>query len=211
MLRRTWARTLATSSPLQERVKRVEAFEAAPQDFFVRQPFFSPAFQDPIDANAFRPLEFFVLQVGVMNHLADFPNAFVADRKTPGEGLERAILAGVRELGVEHVERNGGRSRRNPARKGEACFRVDELPDQPGGARAIDLRPWPGKPGPAPVIAGPNSRDGAFCRVGSLQSLQLRLNFLSARAVKKIDGAKLPKLPAEPAQLFGRQGRAGLA
>src|SRR3954447_19375104 len=107
MLRRTWAPTLATSSPLQEGVKRVEAFEAAPQDFFIRQPFFSPAFQDPIDPNAFRPPEFFVLQVGVMNHLADFPDGFVVDAKTPRKSLERAILAGVRELGVEHVERNG--------------------------------------------------------------------------------------------------------
>jgi hypothetical protein len=46
---------------LQKGVQRVEAFEATPQYFFVRQSLPCPAFENAIDANAFVPLKLIVV------------------------------------------------------------------------------------------------------------------------------------------------------
>src|SRR5262249_33499931 len=73
----------ARSSALQKGVQRVEAFEAAPQNFFVRQSFPSPAFENAIDANAFVPLKLIVIQISIVDHLANLRDDFVRDRKTP--------------------------------------------------------------------------------------------------------------------------------
>src|SRR5947207_5674340 len=176
MLRRSSAPTLVKSSALQKRVERVAAFEAAPQNFVVRQPFFSPSFKDAIDPNAFRPLKFFVLEIGIVNHLRDFPDSLIADPEALRERLEGAVVADVGKLGIEHVEGNRVRSRRNLASKREARLRIDELPNQPGRADPIDLRPRPGEPGSAAVISWTNLDRLAPGRAVVFEFLQLHLD-----------------------------------
>src|ERR1700720_835313 len=112
MLHRRWALYIdldgwslsASSSPLQERVKCVEAFKSAAQDFFVRKPLFGAAFQNAIDSDAFRPLEFVIFQIGIVNHLADFLDRFVSNHESLRQRFKSAVLAHVRKLGIEHVE-----------------------------------------------------------------------------------------------------------
>src|SRR5881394_3822748 len=162
MLRRNWARILANSSALQKGVERVEAFKAAAQNFFIRHSFFRPSLKDAIESDAFGLLKFFVLEVGVMDHLADFPDGFVADGKAFCECLVGAVFVHVRKLGIEHVERNRFRSRRNFWGESEARFRIDELTNQPRRADAIDLRMWPGEPGAAALIFWMNFRERAL-------------------------------------------------
>src|SRR5438132_5036872 len=92
------------SSALGKRVECLEAFEASPQDFFVRQSFLCPTFQDTINPDRFDPLEFGVVQICVMDHLPNLRYRFVRDRKTPDERLESAVVAMVRELNIKHVK-----------------------------------------------------------------------------------------------------------
>src|SRR2546423_15689157 len=100
----------AKSSALQERVKRPEAFKAAAQDFFIRQSLFRPSFENAIDSDAFGPLKFFVFQVGVVNHFADFADRSVSDRETIDQRFELAIVADMRVLAIHHVARYGLRN-----------------------------------------------------------------------------------------------------
>src|ERR1041385_104363 len=132
MLRRSWGPMFVKSSPLQKGVERVEALEAAAQNFFIGQSLFSPSLEDAIDPYRFRPLKFFVLEVRVVNHLRDFPHCFVANRETIGERFECAIIANVREFCIHHVERNRFRMRWDFAGKNETRFRIYELPNEPG-------------------------------------------------------------------------------
>src|SRR5436190_20051911 len=94
------------SSALEKRVECLEAFEASPQDFFVRQSFSCPTFQDTINPDRFDPLESGVVQIRVVDHLPNFRHDFVGDSKTFDESLESAAVAMVRELSVEHVKRD---------------------------------------------------------------------------------------------------------
>jgi hypothetical protein len=126
---------------MEKGVERVEAFKAAPQNFVVGQTLFRPPFQHAIDPDGFGLLKFIVVQIGIMNHFADFPEGFVADRKLFGKGLKGAVLAHVRKLRIEHVERDCFRIRWDFGRENKTRFRVDELPDKPRRAGAIDL--WP--------------------------------------------------------------------
>src|SRR2546423_7000903 len=92
------------SSALKKRVKRVKAYKAPPQDFLVRQPFFGATFQDAIDADAFNSLKLVVLQIGIVNHLADFLNCFVSNREALRKRFEIAIAADMRNFGVDQVD-----------------------------------------------------------------------------------------------------------
>src|SRR5437016_5305305 len=128
------------SSALQECVECVEAFEAPPQDFLVGQSFLCPTFQDTINPHRFDPLEFGVVQIRVVDHLPNFRHDFVGDSKTFDESLESAAVAMVRELGVEHVERD--RTGHDMCTWREYKFRlpVNELGDQPRRSNSVDLR-----------------------------------------------------------------------
>src|SRR5207248_9845399 len=85
----------ASSSALQECVKRIKTFKALTQNFFVSQSLFCPPFEHAIDSHAFDPLKFCVVQIGVMNHLCDSRDGFVSNRETLCERLARPVIAAL--------------------------------------------------------------------------------------------------------------------
>src|SRR5436305_10324238 len=74
-------------------VERVEALEAAPQNLFIRQPFFRPTFEHSVDPDRFDTLKSRIVEVGVMYHLANFRDRLVRNRKALCERFERAVIA----------------------------------------------------------------------------------------------------------------------
>src|SRR5256886_17473123 len=84
------------SSPLQKCVERVEALKTTAQNFVIGHSFFCPALEDAINANTFDSLEFRVVQIGVVDHFADFCDGFIRDGKTLRESLKRAAIAIMR-------------------------------------------------------------------------------------------------------------------
>src|SRR6266513_1452247 len=135
------------SSALEKRVECLEAFEASPQDFFVRQSFPCPTFQDTINPDRFDPLESGVVQIRVVDHLPNFRHDCVGDRKTPDECLESAVVAMVRELSIKHVERDRARHSVCTWREYKLRPWIDELPDHPRRTNPINLRSCPSQPG----------------------------------------------------------------
>src|SRR6266480_484602 len=134
------------SSALEKRVECLEAFEASPQDFFVRQSFPCPTFEHTIDPDRFDPLKSGVVQIRVVDHLPNFRHDFVGDRKTPDERLESAVVAMVRELGIKHVERDRARDSVCTWREYKFRLSVNELRDQPRRSNSVDLRAWARQP-----------------------------------------------------------------
>src|SRR5437773_5746383 len=128
------------SSALQECVKRVEAFEATPQNFFIRQALLRPTFEHAINSYRFNPLKSGVIQIRVVDHLPYLRYCFVRDRKTPDERLESAVVAMVRELGIKHVERDRARDSVCTWREYKFRLPVNELRDQPRRSNSVDLR-----------------------------------------------------------------------
>jgi DNA-binding beta-propeller fold protein YncE len=80
------------SSSLQKIVEPVKALESAHKDLVVRHPTFRPAFQHAIDPDAFRTLELRVFEVGIMNHLGDFPDRLILDAKASDQRFECAAM-----------------------------------------------------------------------------------------------------------------------
>src|SRR5437773_1466256 len=134
------------SSALQECVKRVEALEATPQNFFVRQALLRPTFEHAINSYRFNPLKSGVIQIRVVDHLPNLRYHFIRDRKTPGERLESAIVAMVRELGIKHVKRDRARHSVGTWREYEFWLPVNELRDQPRRSNSVDLGAWARQP-----------------------------------------------------------------
>src|SRR5438034_10982270 len=119
------------SSALQECVKRVEALEAPPQDFFVGQSFLRPTFENTIYPDRFHSLKSGVVQICVVDHLPYLRYCFVRDRKTPDERLESAVVAMVRELGIKHVERDRARDSVCTWREEKLWLPLNEFVAQP--------------------------------------------------------------------------------
>src|SRR4029453_3108645 len=109
-----------SSSPLQKCIKRVEAFEPATQDFFVWQALFAPTFEHAINPHRFPPLKSGVVQIGVVNHLADFRNRSIRNGEAFRQRFKRAVVPVVREFSVEHVEWDGVRNRIRSGRKNKS-------------------------------------------------------------------------------------------
>jgi hypothetical protein len=130
--------------------------QTAPQNFLVRNSFPRPAFEHAIDPDALRALEFFVIEIGVVNHFPNFVRGFVLDPKSFQQRFKRTIFSVMREFSVKHVERNGATIRRDRFRKDKLRLGIDEFSDQPGGPGAIDLRAWTRDPGSAAVISRRN-------------------------------------------------------
>ena len=95
----------------------------------VRQSFPGPPFQDSIDADAFRPFEFLIVEIGIVNHLADFVHGFVPDAEAFDKRFKRAVIPAVREVSVEHVKGNYSPARRDGFVKNELSPRIDKFPD----------------------------------------------------------------------------------
>src|SRR5205085_66956 len=110
------------SSALQKSIEPVESEKAAGENLVVRDAGFAPAFKDAIQAEALDALKLRVLQINIVDHLADFAQRLVFNREASEQRFERATLVVVRELHVEHVERNDLVVRR--ALRGEDEFRL---------------------------------------------------------------------------------------
>src|SRR2546421_8608919 len=123
---------VAGNSPaLQKRIERIEALKTATQNFIIRQSFFCPTLEDAINADAFQALKLVVLQIGIVNHLADLLSRFVSNCESLPERFESAILVDMRKFGVEHVERHRVGLSRSATAKRELRRRIDELADEP--------------------------------------------------------------------------------
>ncbi|MEA3147934.1 MAG: hypothetical protein QOI53_3530 [Verrucomicrobiota bacterium] len=86
-------------------------------------------------------MEFVVLQIGVMDQLGQPLHRPVPNAEAIDQGLERAMIAVMAELDIEHVVRDGLGVGGRLVPKNEFCFRIDEFPDEPGRSDTVDFRP----------------------------------------------------------------------
>jgi hypothetical protein len=111
------------------------------ENLVVRHAAFRPAFENAIEPEAFGPLKFFVFEIGVVHHFADFAKRLVFDSESREQGFEGAGLAMVREFAVRIIEGEGVQDRIRLGGEGEGRFEIDKVPDKPRGSNAIDLGP----------------------------------------------------------------------
>src|SRR2546423_5300392 len=192
--------TSSPSSPLQKCVQCVEALKTTTQNFVIGHSFFCPALEDAINANTFDSLEFRVVQIGVVDHFADFCDGFIRDGKTLRESLKRAAIAMMREFGVQHVEGNRFRHGLSSWCKNEFCFGVDELGNQPRRSHSIDLRPRTSQPGFFAILLR-IERLKLRRALRSLRATKQHRHFMSARTIEEIDLAKIAELFSQSLEL----------
>src|SRR5262249_40546463 len=101
------------------------------------------------DARDFGAAELAVLQVDVVNDLADGAQRRVLELAALEEHLERALVALMGELGLEHVEAQfaGVGAVAFARHELELRLRIDEAADQPGAGNAVDIDALPRHPG----------------------------------------------------------------
>ena len=140
-------------------------------------------------------MEFVVLEIGVMDQLGQPLRRAVANPEAIDQRLERAMVAVMTELHIEHVVGDGlGVGGLVP--KNEFCFWINESPDEPSRSDTIDFGSCPSKPDLAPVIrdlqplAGCGFLGRRFKRVGFLNQ---PLEVFPARTLKVIDSLNLLK------------------
>src|SRR3954467_3559791 len=102
------------------------------------------------DAGDLRPAEFVVLQVDVVDDLRDGAQRGILQCAALEQHLERALVALVGELGLEHVEAQFGRLRAIslPGYELEAGLWINETAYQPGTADPIHMDALPRDPDP---------------------------------------------------------------
>ena len=76
-----------------------------------------------------------------MNQLGHPLDCSVANPESIDQCLERAMIAVMAELDIEHVVRDGLGVGGRLVPKNEFCFRIDEFPDEPGRSDTVDFRP----------------------------------------------------------------------
>ena len=93
--------------------------------------------------------------------------------KTGQQGLESDPLADMAEGGAVEVETQClGRTVGGHFQPQEACVRVDEAPDQPGGSQPVHPRAPARGPQPALVVTGVELRDACSARRGLIRRKQ---------------------------------------
>src|SRR6266545_607580 len=112
---------------------------------------------DLADAGRLLPAVLRVLHVHVVDDLRDGAERRLIEPEALDQHLERAEVALVGELRLEHVEAQLALLRLVSLRRHEleARLRVDELPDEPSARHPIDLDPGPRDPRSAPVLLRP--------------------------------------------------------
>src|SRR5713101_4083549 len=188
-----FAATRSRSYPAKKCVERVEAFEAAPQDFFIRQTFLCPAFENTIDSHRFDALKSRVVQVGVVNHFTHLRNGLIRDGKAFGKRLKCAAIAVMRKFRVQHVDGNCVWYALRARGEDEFCLGIDEFVDQPRRSHAIDFWPRTGQPASSTIlfrVERPKFRRAP----GPLSPTKQHCHIVSAGTVEEIDLTKLAKL-----------------
>src|SRR5438046_4454153 len=120
-------------------MKRVKALEPAPQNFLIGNSLPRPTFKHAINSDALCALEFVVIEIRIVNHLAHLAEHLVLDPKSFQKRFECAVVTLMRKISLEHVERHNATIRRNFFRKNKLRFGIDELSDHTGGTDAIDI------------------------------------------------------------------------
>src|SRR6266478_2024115 len=167
-------------------MKRVKALQTAAQNFLIGYAFLRPTFKHAINSDALGALEFVIIEIGVVNHFAHLVDHLVLDPKSFHQRFERAIVTVMGKISIEHVERHSATIRRNLRRENNLRFGIDEFPDQPGGADAIDLGAWTRDPGSAVVISRRNFWNRRFAWLRSSQFAQKHFHILGTRAVEEV-------------------------
>lgn len=89
---------------LQSPVKPLEALHSFSEQFGITKALPFPACEHRVDADAFMPVKFAVLQIGIMHHLRHAQDGLVREPEPLYQSFEGAIVSMVRKLGVRHVE-----------------------------------------------------------------------------------------------------------
>ena len=114
----------------------------------------------------------------------------------------------MRKISLEHVERHNATIRRNFFRKNKLRFGIDELPDQPGGTDAIDLRARASDPSPTAVISRHNFWNRRFAWLRPFHFAQEHFHILGPRAVEEVSLPDLAKLFPDPVEFVAKCRRA---
>ena len=107
----------------------------------------NPSMSPPIPAvSGFCELR--ILEIQVVNHLADMYKGLVFGEEALAEDFKRAEIALMGELSFKHVKTElAGSWPVSPAgHKPELCVRIDETADQPRTCYAIHVHTFPGHP-----------------------------------------------------------------
>src|SRR5207237_7595885 len=120
-----------------------------------------------LETGVIRPAVPLVLQIDVVDDLGDGPQRRVGDLEAREQHLERAELALVRELAVEHVEAQLAWLVAVLARRHELELRlgIDEAPDEPGASHAVDVDAGTSYPGGVERIFKWLQRGGPILRL----------------------------------------------
>src|SRR6266540_6402240 len=132
-----WLRLL-----LQHRVEALEQGHAALQELVVVRNRLDEAVDGEVDARGFVAGELPVVQVGLVDDLADHPHPAILDAEPLDQGLERAVLAVMTEVGAEDVERDSLAGDIGGVGKGKLRVRIAETLDEPRGGDPIDVGSW---------------------------------------------------------------------
>src|SRR5262245_35505206 len=131
-------------------VEVIEDLGAARNPFRVVLGRDADAFQQRPDAGDFGATELAVLEIDVMDDLRDGAQRRVLQRAPLQQHFERAFVALVGELGLEHVEAQLAFAGALPLAGYEFAvrLRIDETPYQPSAGDAIDIYALSRDPGP---------------------------------------------------------------
>ena len=143
-----------------------------------------------------------------MNHLAHLAEHLVLDPKSFQKRFECAVVTLMRKISLEHVERHNATIRRNFFRKNKLRFGIDELPDQPGGTDAIDLRARAGDPSPTAVISRHNFWNRRFAWLRPFHFAQEHFHILGPWAVEEVSLPDLATLLPDPVEFVAKCRRA---
>src|SRR5258708_26211767 len=106
-----------------------------------------PSDQHAVEAQAFAPAEFAVVQVSVVDDLRNRAHLRITNGKFFAKRFKRAVVATVpKASALEHIERDGLGYSFRVGCKGECCRWIDKFSDQPGGRHPVYARTWTGHP-----------------------------------------------------------------
>jgi hypothetical protein len=138
-----------------------------------------------------------VFEVGLMHHLGDLAHRLVRDGEALHERLERAVVAVVRELDLNHIVRQGLGMLCGVVSENKSRLWVNEFADEPRGTNAVDFRARAGEPCLALEAARCELRRG-FRSPGAqrFRTMEKHLDIVRFRTFKKVDLSNL--LEARP-------------
>src|SRR5262249_37227807 len=108
---------------------------------------FGPTLKDLFNAEALDSVEFFILQIRIMDEFSDSQDRSIADAESLDQRFESAGVSMMAEFHLKHVVGYSFRSCGRRVRTHEFRSRVDKLSDQPCRTHPIDFRLRASDPG----------------------------------------------------------------